>query len=447
VVEHDEETMRRADHVIDLGPGAGRVGGEVVAEGTLADLMRHKDSITGQWLHHKTKNNSAIDRRVVGKKPDSSKAWTCPVLTIKGAKKNNLKNVKAEFPLNRLVVVTGVSGSGKSTLIRECLLPAVQVYLEQKQNEHKGLARKETVDESGIGKVTVERGHIHAVIEVDQAPIGKTLRSTPATYVGVFDAIRDLYARTPEARMRGYKGSRFSFNSVQGRCSTCEGTGLIKMAMNFMPPAFVMCSGCNGARYGAETLKILWKGRNIAEVLRLSIDEAVEFFANQTAILKPLEALQKAGLGYLQLGQSSPTLSGGEAQRLKLVTHLLTGMNVSSRKPVLKKTTDDGAPHVTTRPRVFLLEEPTIGLHMADVDRLLGVMRQLLEAGHSVIVIEHNMDLIQAADWVIDLGPEGGDAGGEIIARGTPAQVADNPRSITGKYLNLWCKQWGLKLA
>jgi excinuclease ABC subunit A len=398
VVEHDEETMRRADYIVDLGPGAGVHGGEVVAGGTLSELLRHKESITGQCLREHKCYPSRGRRR-----PTKD----TPVLTLYHAKENNLKNLSVRFPLNRLVLVTGVSGSGKSTLIRECLLPAVQSAVR---------SRKAPVNLAG-------HELIQAVYEVDQSPIGRTPRSTPATYVGFFDEIRKLYAQLPEARLRGYTASRFSFNSAQGRCPECEGAGNIKLEMNFLPPAFVRCETCGGTRFNRETLDIAYRGKNIAQALDMSVEEAIEFFSSLPKITRPLEALRDTGLGYLKLGQTSPTLSGGEAQRVKLVTHLLSGL----KQPELF---DRAAKH-----NLFILEEPTIGLHMADVRKLVEVLQRLIEAGHSVIVIEHNLDLIAEADWIIDLGPEGGAGGGRIVAEGAPEHIARNKSSHTGRFL------------
>jgi len=326
------------------------------------------------------------------------------------------------FPLNRFVVVTGVSGSGKSTLIRECLLPALEAALKTRNPK------------PGTRNSLHVAGHepLKAVYEVDQSPIGRTPRSTPATYVGFFDEIRALFAQTPEARMRGYTASRFSFNSAQGRCPECEGSGVIKLEMSFLPPAFVKCETCGGSRFGRETLDIEYAGKNIAQVLDLSVEEAIGFFAAHSKILRPLQALHDTGLDYLKLGQTSPTLSGGEAQRVKLVTHLLTGLRpqlelFDARDPRQKRS-------------LFLLEEPTIGLHSADVRRLVEVLQRLVDAGHSVLVIEHNLDIIAEADWVIDLGPEGGDAGGRIVAEGTPEQVARVAGSHTGPFLRRWLR-------
>ena len=435
VVEHDEETMRRADYIIDLGPGAGLEGGEVVAQGTLKELLRHEDSITGRYLRTRKKYptrgkrravvSEKVGKRVSGKRKgkahptDSLTHSPTHLLTLRGASVHNLKNLTVHFPLNRFVVVTGVSGSGKSTLVRECLRPALEAKL--KKSKVQGPRSKVSLPPSG----EIISGHefIQSVYEVDQSPIGRTPRSTPATYVGFFDDIRALFAQTPEARMRGYGPGRFSFNSAQGRCPECEGAGTIKLEMNFLPPAFVRCETCGGNRFNRETLDIEYKGRNIAQVLELSVEEGIAFFESFPKIKRPLEALRDTGLSYLHLGQTSPTLSGGEAQRVKLVTHLLAGL----KSPAIL------AP--TTKHNFFILEEPTIGLHMADVQRLVEVIQRLVEAGHSVVVIEHNLDLIAEADWVIDLGPEAGADGGTIVAQGTPEEVARTKGSHTGRFL------------
>jgi len=439
VVEHDEETMRRADYIIDLGPGAGVHGGELVAGGTLTELMQHENSITGQCLRAQEvkKYPSRGKRRPVdlecgdlsppSLRRDLSRRVSRQVAKQKGgdqsphskitlhhATSNNLKDLTVQFPLNRLVVVTGVSGSGKSTLIRECLFPALQTALKRKTRNSKPQTQKTLTGHQSL----------KAVYEVDQSPIGRTPRSTPATYVGFFDEIRRLYADTPEARIRGYTTSRFSFNSAQGRCPACEGAGNIKLEMNFLPPAFVRCETCGGSRFNRETLDIEHRGKNIAHALDLSVEEAVEFFGPFQKIRRPLEALRDTGLGYLKLGQTSPTLSGGEAQRVKLVTHLLTGLK--EQLPL---------PNQMQKGNLFILEEPTIGLHISDVRRLVEMLQRLVDAGHSVIVIEHNLDLIAEADWVIDLGPEAGEAGGEVVVAGTPEEVARVKRSHTGKFL------------
>jgi len=419
VVEHDEETMRHADYIIDLGPGAGVHGGTVVATGTLPELLKHGDSITGQFLRAQAvQKHPARGRRRPGE--GSAVRW----LTLHNATTNNLKQLTVRFPLNRFVVVTGVSGSGKSTLVRECLRPAVEAAVKQKTRNPKRAARN-SFRLTGFES-------FKAVCEVDQSPIGRTPRSTPATYVGFFDEIRALFARTPEARMRGYTASRFSFNSAQGRCPECEGAGTIRLEMNFLPPAFVRCETCGSSRFGRETLDIEYAGKNIAQVLDLSVEEAIQFFAAHRKILRPLEALRDTGLDYVKLGQTSPTLSGGEAQRVKLVTHLLTGLKPQFELPDPR---DPGQ-----KRNLFILEEPTIGLHMSDVRRLVGVLQRLVDAGHSVIVIEHNLDLIAEADWVIDLGPEGGAAGGRVVAEGTPEEVAKNKHSHTGRFLRTLLK-------
>jgi excinuclease ABC subunit A len=435
VVEHDEETMRQADHIIDLGPGAGIHGGRVVASGTLKELARHPESLTGQMLRRRKTYPTRGERRAVvatvpgppaslpapGPTRGKSGRQDCPphlgdsagagFLELRGARVNNLKNLAVRLPLNRFIAVTGVSGSGKSTLIRECLLPALQRAL-------KGQAPAE-----GAAAVSGFK-NIRAVYEVDQAPIGRTPRSIPATYVGFFDDIRAVFARTPEARMRGFLPGRFSFNSAQGRCPECEGSGSVKLEMNFLPPAYMRCETCQGGRFNQETLEVEYRGKNIAGILDLSVAEALEFFAAHPGIRRPLEALRDTGLEYLRLGQISPTLSGGEAQRIKLVTHLLTGLKENPSRP-----------ERPGRSNLFILEEPTIGLHIADVDRLIGVLQRLVDAGHTVVVIEHNLDLIAEADWVIDLGPEAGDAGGELVAEGTPEQIAVHPASLTGRFL------------
>jgi excinuclease ABC subunit A len=403
VVEHDEETMRRADHIIDLGPGAGVHGGTVVASGTLKELMGNKDSITAQSLRgHKT-YPARGQRRAVGRKH--------PALILSGATRNTLRNLTVSFPLQRFICLTGVSGSGKSTLLRDCLLPAVQAKLARKPSRTAALP--------GAGTISGAQ-NLRAVYEVDQSPIGRTLRSVPATYVGFFDEMRQLFAQTPEARMRGYTSSRFSFNSAQGRCPECMGAGIIKLEMSFMPPAYVRCESCQGARFNLETLDILLHGLNIAQVLDLSVAQALEVFGAFPRVARALAALRDTGLDYIKLGQSSPTLSGGEAQRMKLVTHLLTGLRAD----------EPGA-----RGSLFLLEEPTIGLHASDVKRLVEVLQRLVDAGHTVVVIEHNLDMIAEADWVIDLGPEAGAGGGRIVCQGTPETVAQCKASHTGRFL------------
>ena len=410
VVEHDDDTMARADHIIDLGPGAGVEGGQVVAAGSLKQILRNKQSLTGIELARQHDRGQALNQARATVPPltrrNASLKNKTPSLIFRGLSRNNLKNVSVAVPLGRFTIVTGVSGSGKSTLVRDCILPAVQADLKRK--------RKKTID--GIEQ-------IKAVHEVDQSPIGRTPRSVPATYIGFFDTIRQLFAQVPEARMRGFSPARFSFNSPQGRCPKCKGAGIVKLEMNFLPPAFMTCDTCDGSRYSPEVLDIVYNGKTIAGVLGLSVNEAADLFGAIPKIHRALKALQDTGLGYLKLGQTSPTLSGGEAQRVKLVTHLLSGLSDSTR---LK---------ADTKKNLFLLEEPTIGLHMADVRRLIGVLQRLVEGGHTVLVIEHNLDLIAAADWIIDLGPEGGQAGGQVIAQGTPKQITKAKSSHTGRFL------------
>jgi excinuclease ABC subunit A len=460
VVEHDEETMRQADYVVDLGPGAGVHGGEVVAEGTLSELLRHPESITGKCLRARKSYPARGERRPV-RLPARARAgvgtpnaW----LRLRHAAKNNLKDLTASFPLGRLVCVTGVSGSGKSTLIRECLLPALQSKLKARDAKRGSRTTQSETRNPKPGTIQLTGFEwLKAVYEVDQAPIGRTPRSVPATYVGFFDDIRRLFAQVPEARLRGYSPGRFSFNSAQGRCPECEGAGQIKLEMNFLPPAFVRCESCGGSRFNRETLDIEYRGRNIAQALELSVEEALEVFSSHPKIRRALQALCDTGLGYLQLGQTSPTLSGGEAQRVKLVTHLLSGLKEVGSEKGEERRADrrsggdpagaldlPGFADPAVRPlpfslrpsaNLFILEEPTIGLHMADVRRLVDVLQRLVDAGHSVIVIEHNLDLVAEADWIIDLGPEGGDGGGRIVTAGTPEQVARNKQSHTGRFL------------
>ena len=391
VVEHDEDTMRMADDIVDIGPGAGVHGGHIVAHGTMKQIMKAKDSITGQYLSGKKKIPVPTERR-------SGKH----TLTLTGAQENNLKNVTASIPLGTFTCVTGVSGSGKSSLVNGIL--------------HKVLANKLNRARHRPGKYKSIKGieYLDKVIDIDQSPIGRTPRSNPATYTGVFDSIRDLYAMTPEARMRGYKKGRFSFNVKGGRCEACNGDGILKVEMHFLPDVYVPCEVCKGKRYNRETLQIQYKGKSIADVLDMTVEEAVEFFANHPAIHRKLETLHEVGLGYIKLGQSSTQLSGGEAQRVKLATEL------SKR---------------STGKTVYLLDEPTTGLHIADVHKLIGVLNQLVDQGNTVIVIEHNLDVIKTADYIIDLGPEGGDGGGTIVCEGTPEEVAKVKESYTGQFL------------
>jgi len=392
VVEHDEDTIRRAGHLIDIGPAAGVRGGRVVAQGTVADLMAAEDSLTGRYL-----------RTPLAHAPQPRRPVTAatPRVTVRDARLHNLAQPEASFPLGRLSVVTGVSGSGKSTLARDVLLANLQ----------RALSREGT---SGLwaGCAGIEGwAQVDRVLEVDQTPIGKTPRSCPATYVGFWDAIRKLYADTLEARTRGYGAGRFSFNTKGGRCEACEGQGIRTIEMSFLPDVKVLCDVCGGARFNEETMAVQWKGRSIGQVLQMEIDEAADFFAAHAAIAHPLRLLQDVGLGYLTLGQPSPTLSGGEAQRIKLVTELA-------------KVRDDVARRGQKPPHTFyVLDEPTVGLHMADVEKLIRVLHRLVDAGNTVVVIEHNLDLIAEADWILDLGPEGGTGGGRVVAEGSPAQI------------------------
>jgi excinuclease ABC subunit A len=404
VVEHDEDTIRRADHLIDIGPGAGKRGGRLVAQGSVADLSRQPDSQTGRLLAHPLVHPLQPRRPVTA---------DMPALQLQGAALHNLRQIDVDFPLQRLVAVTGVSGSGKSTLARDVLLANVSAAVAQRQTK----AGREALAAAGgavvcsgcsglAGFEAVDR-----VLEVDQTPIGKTPRSCPATYIGFWDAIRRLYTETLEAKARGYAAARFSFNTGDGRCPACEGQGLRTIGMSFLPDVKVPCERCHGQRFNPETLAVTWRGRNIGDVLRMEVDEAVEFFAAMPAIAHPLQLLKDVGLGYLTLGQPSPTLSGGEAQRIKLVTELSKVRDDVTRR-------GNKAPHT-----LYVLDEPTVGLHMADVERLIRVLHRLVDGGHSVLVIEHDLDVIAEADWVIDLGPEGGAAGGEVVVAGTPEAV------------------------
>jgi len=392
VVEHDEDTMRSADHIIDIGPGAGEHGGKVVAEGTFADIVANTNSITGDYL--------ARRRRV--KFPEKRREGNGHVLTIKGARENNLKNVTVDIPLGKFVVVTGVSGSGKSTLITDILyrkLAHTFFRAHEKPGAHNTIEGLE---------------HLDKVIDIDQSPIGRTPRSNPATYTTAFTGIRELFAQVPEAKIRGYQPGRFSFNVKGGRCEACKGEGIVKIEMNFLPDVYVPCEVCKGKRYNREALEIHYKGKNIADVLDMTVEEALGFFANVPSIFNKMKTLNDVGLSYMRLGQPATTLSGGEAQRVKLATEL--------------------ARRATGR-TMYILDEPTTGLHFADVDRLLQVLQRLVDAGNSIVVIEHNLEVIKGADWLIDLGPEGGDAGGEVIAQGTPEDVAEDEQSYTGHFL------------
>jgi excinuclease ABC subunit A len=409
VVEHDEETMRRADHIIDLGPRAGIHGGEVVASGTLTDVQKNPSSETARCLKSPLCHPIRGSRRSLR----DVENW----IEIRGACANNLKNIDVRFPVGRLSVITGISGSGKSTLMDDVIWPAVRNQLN---------ARKRAGD-GELFKLVSGVQEIEAVYEVDQSPIGKTSRSTPGTYVKVFDEIRNLYAQLPVSRMRGYSASRFSFNAEGGRCETCKGQGVIKLEMNFLPSSYVSCEDCHGRRYNPQTLEILYNEKSIGDVMEMTIEEAAQFFSAHPKITRPLSLLVDTGLGYLKLGQPSPTLSGGEAQRLKLVTQLKRGVGRAADQRIRKMR----KPGTT----LYLLEEPTIGLHMADIELLLNVLHRLVDEGNTVIVIEHNLSVIAEADYIVDLGPEAGEAGGEVVACGTPEQVAKNRISRTAPFL------------
>jgi excinuclease ABC subunit A len=398
VVEHDEETIRHADHVIDMGPGAGIHGGKIIAEGTPKEIERNPRSLTGQYLSGKLAIEIPDHRRKAGN-----------YIRVKGCKENNLKNIDVNIPIGIFTVVTGVSGSGKSTLIYEIL--------------YKGLMKRlhESRDPPGKHDGIVFDSDIDKVIVIDQSPIGKTPRSNPATYTKVFDEIRNIFAKVPEAKLRGYKSGRFSFNVSGGRCEACQGDGLIKIEMNFLPDIYIECEECKGKRYNKETLEVQYKGKSIADILAMSVEEALNLFENIPYIRKKLETLSQVGLNYIKLGQSSTTLSGGEAQRIKLTREL------SKR---------------STGQTLYLLDEPTTGLHFHDVKKLIDVLNSLVNMGNTVVVIEHNMEVIKCADYIIDLGPEGGDLGGEIVAIGTPEAVSRNKQSYTGHILRpLFCEK------
>jgi len=413
VVEHDEDTMRFADRIIDLGPGAGREGGQIVAQGSWKDLAKHGESPTGKILGQPLRHPLLGKRRAAKDAPGWCK--------ITGARANNLKQLNVSFPVGRFIALCGVSGAGKSTLLHDVIKPAAQAA---------AAARKKRSSKAAAGPWKKVEGFetFTSVYEVDQAPIGKTSRSTPATYIGLMDEIRGLFARLPLARQRGYEASRFSFNSGAGRCPACQGQGAVKVEMSFLPSTFVPCETCRGRRYGPETLEVLYNGKSIADVLDLTIAQAVDFFADVPRLQRPLALLRDTGLGYLTLGQRSPTLSGGEAQRIKLIAELARSLEMNTQKRL--KTRGFGALH-----HLYLLEEPTIGLHLADVQRLLHVLHQLVDAGHTVMVIEHHLDVLADADHLIELGPEGGDAGGRLVAQGTPEEVARARGSVTAPYL------------
>jgi excinuclease ABC subunit A len=392
VVEHDEDTIRHADYIVDLGPGAGEHGGEVIAAGPFDAIVQNPRSITGQFL-------SGARKIVV---PPRRRAGNGKVLTVKGARENNLKNIDVKIPLGKFVCVTGVSGSGKSSLTIDILYKKLAQVLN---GAHEPAGAHDTI--AGVDA-------LDKVIDIDQSPIGRTPRSNPATYTNAFNDIRDLFANTNEAKARGYKPGRFSFNVKGGRCEACQGDGIIKIEMQFLPDVYVPCEVCHGKRYNREALEITYRGKNIADVLDMTVDAALEFFENIPRIRGKLETIRDVGLGYIRLGQPATTLSGGEAQRVKLSKEL-------SRR--------------ATGRTLYILDEPTVGLHAADVEKLLGVLNRLVDAGNTVVVIEHNLDVIKTADWIIDLGPEGGDEGGRVIAEGTPEQVAQMEHSYTGQWL------------
>jgi excinuclease ABC subunit A len=392
VVEHDEETIREADWVVDIGPGAGKHGGELVAEGTPKDIQKNPKSITGQYLAGKEFIQLPKKRR-----PGNGRK-----ISILGAAEFNLKNIDVEIPLGKFVCVTGVSGSGKSTLFHDILARALSKYFYNSK------------EEPGKHKKILGTEHIDKIINIDQSPIGRTPRSNPATYTGLFTPIRDIFAETKKAKMRGYKAGRFSFNVKGGRCEKCAGDGVIKVEMNFLPDVYITCEECGGKRYNAQALEIHFKDKTISDVLEMTVDEAKTFFASLPQIYKKLETLSQVGLGYMRLGQNATTLSGGEAQRIKLATEL-------SR--------------ASTGRTLYLLDEPTTGLHFADVKRLIEVLNKLVDKGNTVVVIEHNLDMIKTSDWIIDLGPEGGDKGGQLVVAGTPEDVIKVKASYTGQYL------------
>ena len=392
VVEHDEDTMRAADYIVDIGPKAGVHGGEIVATGTAEDIMNCPASITGDYLAGRRK----IEVPSVRKRPDGR------FLRVHGCRQNNLKGIDAEFPVGLITVVTGVSGSGKSSLVNEIVLPALSNRLNGSRLPTGNSGEFEGVE------------YFDKVIAIDQSPIGRTPRSNPATYTGVFTNIRDLFAATTDAKTMGFKSGRFSFNVAGGRCENCQGDGIMKIEMHFLPDVYVPCEVCGGKRYNRETLEVKYKGKSIADVLDMTVEEACDFFKSQPSIYNKISTLNEVGLGYIKLGQSSTTLSGGEAQRVKLATEL------SKR---------------STGKTFYILDEPTTGLHSYDVDKLVKILLRLREGGNTVVVIEHNLDVIKIADHIIDLGPDGGDGGGEIVTTGTPEEVAQVEKSYTGQFL------------
>jgi excinuclease ABC subunit A len=393
VVEHDEDIIRNADHIIDIGPAAGAQGGEVVAQGGLDEITGCEESLTGEYLSGKKSIALPLKRR---------KYSLRKCVEVKEAAENNLKNIDVKFPLGVFTCVTGVSGSGKSTLVSQILLRALRRRLYRSR------------ERPGSHRTVLGTSQIDKVIEINQSPIGKTPRSNPATYTGVFDVIRKLFSMTREAKIRGYKPGRFSFNVKGGRCEYCRGQGTKKIEMHFLPDVYVTCQSCKSKRYNPETLQVTYKGKNIADVLDMRIDEALAFFANFPTIVRILKTLADVGMGYMQLGQASTTLSGGEAQRVKLSAEL---------------------GKAATGHTLYLLDEPTTGLHFADIHNLLNVLQRLCDMGNTVIVIEHNLDVIKMADYIIDLGPEGGDAGGKVVATGRPEEIIKNRKSYTAKFL------------
>jgi excinuclease ABC subunit A len=402
VVEHDEDAIRTADHVVDMGPGAGIHGGEIVAEGTPEEVMRNPASLTGQYL---------VGLRQIPV-PEKRREGNGKQLTVKGARGNNLKNVTASVPLGTFTCITGVSGGGKSTLIIETLYKAAARRLNGAREHPAAHDKIEGLE------------HLDKVIDIDQSPIGRTPRSNPATYTGAFTPIRDWFAGLPEAKARGYDPGRFSFNVKGGRCEACQGDGVIKIEMHFLPDVYVQCDVCKGQRYNRETLEVKFKDKSIAEVLDMTVEAGAEFFKAVPSVREKMETLERVGLGYIKIGQQATTLSGGEAQRVKLSKEL-------SRR--------------STGRTLYILDEPTTGLHFDDVRKLLEVLHELVEQGNTVVVIEHNLEVIKTADWIIDLGPEGGDGGGEIVAAGTPEAVAKEARSYTGDFLKPILKSRGAK--
>jgi excinuclease ABC subunit A len=396
VVEHDEDMIRAADYVVDMGPGAGIHGGQVVAQGTPADVLANENSLTGRYMAGTLKIPVPAKRNRLGEQLDPQ------VIRIAGASGNNLKNVTVEIPVGLLTCVTGVSGSGKSTLVNDTLYAAVARELYR--------AHEEPAPHEGIEGIE----HFDKVINVDQSPIGRTPRSNPATYTGLFTPIRELMAETATAKERGYGPGRFSFNVAGGRCEACQGDGVVKVEMHFLPDVYVPCDVCRGQRYNRETLEVQWKGRNIAQILDMTVEDAYEFLKPVPAIARKLQTLLDVGLSYIKLGQAATTLSGGEAQRVKLAKEL------SKR---------------STGRTLYILDEPTTGLHFYDIEQLLGVLHRLRDEGNTIVVIEHNLDVIKTADWIVDLGPEGGAGGGTIVATGTPEEIAANENSFTGHYL------------